>query len=59
MSPAKEPESYIAQDMAATGLLFVGYLLSRGMAVVDQETNEPIQARVIEREASRFARGER
>lgn len=54
----EQPHSFIADDMAATGLLFVKFLQARGMALVD-ELGDPIPQRVLEREGQRFAMGER
>lgn len=54
----QEPESFIALDMAATGLLFLRFLEGRGMRICDEDSGEPISHSMLALEALRFARGE-
>lgn len=50
--------SPIELEQAATGLLFIRFLESRGMAVADEETGELIPKDTLVSESLRFARGE-
>ena len=52
------PPSFIAEEMAATGLLFVVFLLGRGVRMVD-EFGDDIEPDMLVKESQRFGRGEK
>ena len=51
-------ESMIEREMAATGLLFLRFLMGRGWRLVD-EFGDGIEPDMLIAEAQRFGRGER
>ena len=50
--------SFIAEEMTALGLLFVVFLLGRGVRMVD-EFGDDIEPDMLVKESQRFGRGEK